>query len=273
MSFTAGRHYMKKYLLISLMIAACSTTHTTSSHKGSEETLLINGKMFGAFYQQRAADYKALCFQAYNMARLRLDAYQPQTGKPKAIITDIDETILDNSPFAVHQGLQGKDYTLESWFEWTAKAAADTVPGAASFLKYAASKGVEVFYITNREERERKSTLDNLRKFGFPDTDDAHLFPRANSSSKEARRQAILATHEVILYIGDNLPDLSVLFDKKSETERSSIVQQLASDFGNRFILIPNFVYGDWEGTMYNYNYGIPIRVKDSIIRASLKGF
>ena len=63
------------------------------------------------------------------------------------------------------------------------------MPGALSFLKYASSKGIEIFYVTNRSEKERDVTLKNLQKFNFPNADDAHLFPSTGTSSKEERRQ------------------------------------------------------------------------------------
>ena len=61
-------------------------------------------------------------------------------------------------------------------------ANADTLPGALSFLKYASSRGLEIFYVTNRTEKERNVTLKNLQKFNFPNSDNAHLFPSQSSS-------------------------------------------------------------------------------------------
>ena len=72
------------------------------------------------------------------------------------------------APYEVHQTLQGKGYESDSWYEWSAMIKADTVPGALNFLKYASTKGIEIFYVTNRGERERDFTLKNLQKFNFP---------------------------------------------------------------------------------------------------------
>src|SRR5205085_7422481 len=102
-------------------------------------------------------------------AHLRLDqALQKKGAKPLALITDIDETVLDNSDYDVHQAINGRDYDQNAWYEWTSRGEADTVPGAPSFLKYAASKGVTVFYITNRDEQERPDTMKNLKQYGLP---------------------------------------------------------------------------------------------------------
>src|SRR5690606_29440798 len=149
------------------------------------------GKVWSSAFQQQAAEYKALCYQAFNIARLRLDEAiaKNTTGRPLAIVTDIDETILDNSPYAVKQSLLGKDFSQSTWEEWTSMGKADTMPGALSFFRYAASKNVVTFFITNRYDREAAGTLDNLKRFGFPFADEAHLLLRTGSSGKEERRR------------------------------------------------------------------------------------
>ena len=265
---------MKKLFFISTcLLAACTTTQPVTNTTAPDGTITINGKIFATLFQQKAAEYRALCFQAYNIARLRLDTYNAVTNKPKAIITDIDETLLDNSPYEAHRVLQGKDYDATSWYEWTSKSSADTMPGSASFLKYAASKGVTIFYITNRDERERVGTIKNLKRFNLPNADDLYLMPKQNTSSKEARRQAVFNAYEIVLFLGDNLADFSALFDKKSTDERIRNTNFSAADFGNRFIVLPNPVYGDWESSLFNYNYKLTQGQKDSVIREVLKGY
>jgi 5'-nucleotidase (lipoprotein e(P4) family) len=266
--------FMKRIILFgAVILCACSSSHKAITGNVNCTSTYVDGKLFTALYQQKAAEYRALCLQAYNIARLRLDQYQPETNKPKAIVTDIDETILDNSPYAVHQGLQGKDYEPATWYEWTDKAAADTVPGGASFLKYAATKGIEIFYVTNREERERATTLKNLQLYNFPNADDAHFFPKQNTSSKETRRQTIASTHEIVMLLGDNLADFSNLFDKKPFDERLQNTNISIKDFGNRFIVLPNPVYGDWEGALFRYNYKLTQPQKDSVIKSTIKNY
>ncbi|WP_207420813.1 5'-nucleotidase, lipoprotein e(P4) family [Desertivirga brevis] len=257
-------------LALGLVTGACSVTKNQQT--GSTNNLTIDGKLWAALWQQRSAEYRALCFQAYNTAKLRLDAsLQKNYPKPLAIITDIDETVLDNSPNTVSQGLQGKDYEPESWYKWTAKTAADTVPGAAAFLKYAASKPVTIFYITNREEREREVTLQNLKRFDLPNADNAHLLLKQSTSGKEARRMEVLKNYEVILLVGDNLSDFTNLFDKQPEANRRSTTDQLSGSFGNKFIVLPNAIYGDWEGSLYKFNYQLTPAQKEELIKRSLK--
>ncbi len=261
------------YILVIFYCFSCGQTRQLQSTKAEEGTYSIGGKIITSLFQQRAAEYKALCIQGYNLALLRIQEYKPTTNKPLAIITDIDETILDNSPYAVHQGLIGKEFDIKSWQEWTSLAAADTMPGAVDFLHKAAKKNVEIFYISNRAQAEQEGTLKNLQRFGLPNADAAHLLLKQETSSKEARRQKIMQDHEVILLMGDNLADFSSLWEKKTETERSSAVAANAGKFGDRFIVFPNANYGDWEGAFYKYNYNYTQAQKDSMLKAELRSY
>jgi 5'-nucleotidase (lipoprotein e(P4) family) len=260
------------HLILIIFFSAC--TITKQAVTTPQNTIVVDGKIFTTVFQQRAAEYRALCYQAYNIAYLQLDkSLTKNNGKPKAIITDIDETVLDNSVYAANRALQGKDYDAASWLEYTSMGIADTIPGAYNFLRYASSQGVEVFYITNREEKERAGTLKNLQKFGFPNADEAHLFTKQGTSGKEARRQTVAATHDIVLLLGDNLSDFSFLFDKKNVEDRFSSTNGVAALFGNRFIVLPNPIYGDWESALYQYNYTLSPAQKDSALKSWLKGY
>lgn len=266
---------MKKITFICIAAIAVASCRN-SKPSVQEDQLVPDGKLFTSLFEQRAAEYKALCFQAYNIATFRLDqALQAHSDKPLAVVTDLDETAFDNSPYSVHQALQDKDYDLTSWQEWTAKGEADSLAGAVSFFKYAADRKVEVFYITNRYDKEREGTLKNLKKFGFPFADEQHLITRQpdSSSSKETRRQSVSATHEIALLLGDNLTDFSMLFDNKpAEAVRTQTVQNNANLFGKKFIILPNANYGDWESAVYQYKT-LTLQQKDSVIKGVLKGY
>jgi 5'-nucleotidase (lipoprotein e(P4) family) len=170
--------FMKKICIsLALLASGCVATKNVQTPPSSQ-TFTANGKLYASFFQQSAAEYQALCWQAFNTARMRL-------------VTDIDETLIDNSPYAVQQSLQGLDYEQPSWEQWTAKASGDTLAGAKTFLDYASSKGVKIFYLTNRKESERAGTLANIQKFQFPDAVNEHLILKTDASSKEGRRQKI----------------------------------------------------------------------------------
>ena len=260
-------------LLISLV--SCSGSKKISSVEQNQQAgIATQGKLFASLFQQRSAEYRALCVQTYNIAYYRLNEtlHYTSSSKPKAIITDLDETVLDNSPAEVRQDLQGKGFDITEWNKWTAKGEADTLPGSFSFFKYAALRGVEIFYISNRDENDRAGTLQNLQRFGFPNADNAHLLLRENTSGKEVRRQKVMADHDVVLLLGDNLSDFSDLFDKRSTDERLKTVRQLSAQFGNRYIVLPNPVYGDWENSIYQYK-SLTTAQKDSAIKSQLKSY
>lgn len=263
---------MKKLLFG--LIAASLLFNACSAPKKTQGLSIGNGgKTWASLWQQRSAEYKALCFQAYNVAKWRLDEALKQPGdKPLAVVTDIDETVLDNSPYDALRAANNQEFDLKTWKIWTGKAIADTVPGAPSFFKYAASKGVAVYYVTNRDEDERAATLKNLQLYNMPNTDDAHILLRQTASSKEARRQQILKTHNIILLCGDNLPDFDLLYDNKpAEQNRQAATERLKKDFGSKYIIIPNPSYGDFEGAFYNFNSKLTPAHKDSVIRVKLR--
>ncbi|MFT3702636.1 MAG: 5'-nucleotidase, lipoprotein e(P4) family [Agriterribacter sp.] len=268
------RNDVRSFFWVCLLIcsASCKTQKNTVTKNNTP--LVTQGPLWGAVWQQKASEYKALCFQAYNTARMQLDILlKEQHNKPLAVVTDIDETILDNSPYQVHSSLLNKEYTDASWIEWTKRVDCDTVPGGLSFFQYAKSKGVDVFYITNRLEEERPQTLKELQRWNFPDALNEHLILKTTTSGKESRRQIVAATHDIVLLFGDNLSDFSAVFDKKPLDERTEQVKNNLSMFGTKFIVLPNTMYGDWEGTLYNYKYNLPTQQKDSIIVSGLKNY
>lgn len=258
-----------------MLMTGCITVKNNQLTAERNDNMIVGGKLYSAIWMQRSAEYKALCIQAYNIADLRLNqilTYQ-KPAKPLAIVTDIDETFLDNSAYAVHQALQNKDYQEKSWDQWVQKAQADTLAGALKFFQDAAKKGVAIFYITNRNTAGRAATLRNLQKYQFPNADDSHLLTKGSSSSKEDRRNEVSQNYHIALLLGDNLSDFSALFDKEEETQRSITVLEHSEDFGKRFIILPNPNYGDWETSLYQYNYQLSPAQKDSVFKANAKSY
>ncbi|MFT4072589.1 MAG: 5'-nucleotidase, lipoprotein e(P4) family [Dysgonamonadaceae bacterium] len=257
------------FAALALSVTACRTGKTTLPRQEAAPYADVQqkGKLYASFFQQRAAEYEALSQQAFNIARIRLDEAIAHKGdKPLAIVSDIDETFLDNSYYAVDCVKKGISYDQKSWEEWTAKGIATPLTGAQEFYQYADSKGVAVFYITNRLTAERAGTLANLKKYNFPLQNEGRLILRSAESSKENRRLQVSKDFDIVLLLGDNLSDFSKDFDKKSMAERAAAVHANKELFGTRFIVLPNFGYGDWEGAAFNYNYSLPEIQKDSII-------
>src|SRR5258707_11615072 len=115
--------------------------------------------------------------------------------KPRAVIVDLDETILDNSRYEGMLLQQRVNFNQKPWTEWCNRANAPAVPGAVEFLRYAASRGVQVFYITNRNEAQKQGTATNLKKLGFPNVNDQTLLVQTDlkNSTKQPRRQRFSA--------------------------------------------------------------------------------
>ena len=130
---------------------------------------------------------------------------------------------------------------------------AKAIPGAVDFLNYAVSKGVKVFFVSNRDEVQKQATIDNLIKVGFNDVTGDNVVLKDKESTKEPRRQAILQKYRIVLLMGDNLDDLSNVFERKSVSDRFAEVDKVKNDWGKRWIVLPNAMYGTWESAIYEY--------------------
>ena len=276
----------KKYLLSFALIlsSAVSTYWVTAStaQQGAKPQPITADNEYqvsAILYMQKAAEYRALAFQAFNIAQMRLDEdfekknlkklTKAERKRPRAIVVDVDETVLDNT---LHQAYLVKNrlpYLPKSWTEWVNMRKATPIPGAADFLNYANRRGVRVFYVTNRNEAEKQGTIDNLKQTGFPDVSDETVMVRATESSKEARRKTIQQKYRIVLLVGDNLNDLSDIFERKSVTDRFAEVNKTRELFGRKFIVLPNAMYGDWESAIYEYqrlNEGEKTQKRNSVL-------
>lgn len=231
-------------------------------------------KLLPVLWHQHAAEYRALCYQAFNLAEMRLVAIKVKKHKrPLAIITDIDETALDNS-YSEAQGIKtNAEYNPANWKNWTNKAAATPLPGAVAFFQKAKQMGFHVFYISNRDTSEVNSTLKNLQAYQFPDATADHLLFLSNESSKEARRQKIAEQYDIVMLLGDNLNDFAKVFEKKSIADRFAATDAVQAEWGKKFIVLPNAIYGEWEGALIQYKRGLTNAQKDSAYKAQLKGY
>ncbi|OYT13133.1 MAG: 5'-nucleotidase, lipoprotein e(P4) family [Bacteroidetes bacterium 4572_114] len=252
-----------------LLMTGCDRPNETNNKDSINEHLIV-----ATLYHQQAAEMKALTYQAYNIARCRLDEKLKGTDNPAglAIVLDIDETVLDNSPYEAKTILENISYP-EGWDEWMNLANADALPGAVDFLNYANQHGVGIFYITNRKEKYRKQTMKNLLEKGFPQAVNEHLLLRTDESSKEKRRNLVSENHEIFLLLGDNLSDFDMIFDKKNSGEREATVKKLRDEFGKKFIILPNTMYGDWLGAIYDYDHSLDNQQKLENYKQNLRGF
>jgi len=266
---------MKLYsatVLSVLLSSSLFAQQTTVSVNNSSDKLIV-----AVSWYQHSAEMRALYYQGFNIARQRLDeAIAANTKKqPLAVVVDIDETMLDNSPFE-SMVIDSAD-NLSGWKNWTARATAKALPGALEFAIYAQSKKVEIFYVTNRDDNERVATLLNLQKEGFPYTDEDHLLTRSdltysagNTSSKTGRRAKVAENHKIVLLIGDNLNDFSEIFEDRSHNDGKEAVEKNREQFGQLFIVLPNPMYGAWEKPLYNYKDGLSEEQKTLMLKEKL---
>jgi 5'-nucleotidase (lipoprotein e(P4) family) len=226
-------------------------------------------------WMQTSGERAALSYQAFTLARMMLDRdLRTRSRMKRAVIVDIDETIMDNSRNQTWLIKNQQIYNDENWLAWVNRAEATAIPGAVEFLTYANSRGVRVFYITNRKAVEKEGTATNLRKLGFPNVSDETLLVRTDtkSSSKEPRRQSVNAKFRVVLLMGDNLNDFSDVFENaKTISGRMTVTEQNKAKFGSRFIVLPNPMYGDWENAIYDYNFKLSEEEKNAKRKAALK--
>ena len=260
----------KNYLLTFglVLTSVVSTYFVTSStaQQGTQTVTADNEYQIGAIlFMQKAAEYRALCLQSFNWARIAVDADDKakkklpkiERKKPRAVVVDIDETMLDNSPAQAFGAKNRLAFDLKSWYAWGEMRKAKAIPGAVEFANYAKSKNVRIFYISNRDEVQKQATIDNLKAVGFPDISAENVLLRqvdANNkpiSSKEPRRIDIAKTYRIVSLIGDNLNDLSIAFESKTVVERFAETDKAKDLWGNKFIVIPNAMYGEWESAIY----------------------
>lgn len=240
--------------------------------------------IMSVLYQQTAAERMAGSLQTFKLAKQAIDKAledsswsalpgQNTKGKNPAIIVDVDETVLDNTAYEARMILNGTSYP-EGWIRWCKESIAAEVPGAKDFLNYAASKGITIFYITNRVIELKDATKKNLSNLGIPwdQAKDTILMRGENNwdSDKGPRRALVGDEYRVLLMVGDNLGDF---VDAKENnliaSNRKNIVKDYIDYWGIKWFMLQNVAYGDWEGALYNFDYSLsPEEVHNTRIKS-----
>lgn len=202
---------------------------------------------------QKSAEAKAMYHQGYEIAKMRLIQIKQEKSSDTnlAVVLDIDETILDNSPFQASLAYSFQTYNSQLWRNWTSEKSAQLLPGVQQFFEVADSLGFEIFLLSNRNTNELDDTYENLQRFRLSGLKKENILLREYESSKKERRDLIKINYSIELYLGDNLNDFDDLFDSYSLTERVNNVDALSSKFGSKFIIFPNPMYGSWEDLLY----------------------
>ena len=277
--------------MILLVVSVTLTVFLIGSNNRNQELqaqIISKGQMVyenlkGAAAWQMSAEAQGLMMQAFNAAKNSLDdaiAENGGTGEGLAIVTDMDDTLVDGVHYTTNLMLGGKRNNVQ-FAQFLMTDACNALPGALDFLNYAKENGVEIFYVTNRSEKGYKSTeegyqnkngydenqdsiaddlgismhdisLKQLQYLKFPYADEEHLIinnaVKGSPRSKEAARQSILAKgFQIAMLLGDDINDFTDDFDKEAVARAKQATDAPYQDkWGTEWIVLPNAVYGSW---------------------------
>jgi len=235
-----------------------------------------NDNLNAVLWMQRSVEYKGSTLAAFALAKMRLDealkdknwtaAPAEQTGDYKdlspAVVLDVDETLLDNSGYQSWMVVNGTSFNPKTWTQFVKSETSTAIPGAIEFTQYADSKGVRVFYVTNRTKQEEDPTRENMKKLGFPMGGNIDTILSAKEqpdwgSAKGTRRAVIAKHYRILLLVGDNFGDFTDDY-KGSEADRLSVFEANAARWGHDWIVLPNPSYGSFESAPYGGNFKLP---------------
>lgn len=270
------RHQLANSFLIifALAIAGCA------SQKSKESDAQLDALLWST----ASAEYEVIARQIFFQATRQLDrllgqgketALPAQQGGtysrlPPAVIVDVDETMLANGVFYYQLLSSGKSFNEDDWTAWVMESKSKPVPGALEYVRHAAEKGVTVFYVSNRHISLFEPTYRNLKQTGFPiDSSKNQLLMRekagrqddegANSMEmvdngwdKSQRRAMIAKDYRIVQIVGDGLGDFMGDTAKMTPAQRREASSAYIAYWGEKWFMLPNPVYGDWESAILN---------------------
>lgn len=270
-----------------LMLSGCqhvATVHDHSlagpGHTTPTQTVAADDNLNAVAWMQASAEYHANSVQTYRAAIAQLDTaladpqwdalvpsdrVVPVAGLKPAVIVDIDETVLDNSPYQVRLIRSGLAYDDATWAQWVAEQNARPVPGAVEFAKAANDRGVTIIYLSNRTQDQRNASLANLRAVGLPVADESVYLGKgmtvegceqASGSEKHCRRQWVSRHYRVLMQFGDQLGDF--VQPRPNTTEnRAVLMKRFGGWFGERWWMLANPSYGDWQPALFGNDWSL----------------
>ena len=237
-------------LFLAVVLTACGGKPVAPASDLPEVNQLSQQTVNAVLWYNTSAENEYIYEQTYNIAKMMVENnMQGQNdNRPRAVIVDVDETVLDNSPYQIELIKRGEVFSEESWAKWVLSMSCKALPGAVSFGAFCEERGIEIFYISNRSDRYLESTMQNLNRVKMPFADESHVKLRGDSSDKSVRRRDIESQYRVILYMGDNLVDFDNTFSDRSMMYGKQEVRGKLEEMLPRFLLFPNPMYGNWEG-------------------------
>jgi 5'-nucleotidase (lipoprotein e(P4) family) len=259
-----------------IITVICSLTLPTTSQVNADDA--GSDYLLATLWYQRSQECRANIETQFELAKLRLDQAlkdrhwtavpeeqkEKFKHKPPAVILDIDETVLDNTPFVgwlVDNGTYYNQAVWPDWDRWIQAGRAKALPGAIEFVNYALSKGVKVFYISNRVDTQEEATRKNLIAEGFvlDEHEDTVLLRHERSewdSKKSARRKVVAEKYRILLLLGNDLEDF-VDSARTDFQERDRLFVKYRSLWGRQWIVLPCPLYGSWDEAAYDFNYSL----------------
>ncbi len=280
------RHRLSVILACVFALAACASAppKTPAMYAGESASSQFTGNdlLYATAWMQTSIEHDLVYAEIYRMAEQKLVQALADPGwdalpkgertnaaktLPTAVIVDVDETVLDNSPFEARMVRDNATFDATAWNAWVRQASARPLPGALEYAKFAFAHGATVFYISNRDALQTDSTRANLAADGFPLTQDAVLnqgavtpgcVPRV-PGDKGCRRKLVAQHYRVLAMFGDQLGDFvdGAYADNATRAER---IAPYRDWFGERWFALPNPVYGSWQKALTRHTTNTRLR-------------
>jgi len=224
-------------------------------------------------WQTTSAEYFVLAKSIYGTAAMQLESALadrqwsalPEQREnfqqlPPAVVMDIDETVLHTGRFQTQLVKDHARFSTAVWREWMSRNEPPPVPGALEFISLAQSRGVIVFFVTNRDQATEAATRRHLHAAGIKLPQDVDTVLSANERpewgiDKGSRRRFIAQSHRVLMVFGDDLGDFVSEYRSPPPARIGTALQY---DFwGTKWFMLPNPMYGSWEGALYDFRSGL----------------
>ena len=256
-----------------------------------------NADLNAIAWTQTSVEYRANATSVYRAAVGRLDQIfasprhsrplaameqpvAPPAGTPYAVLMDIDETVLDNSPNQALLNLESaEDDNDDVWDCWSSLEQAQLVPGVRDMfagLSALRQRGIDIRaeFITNRECNprgadhcpQRRETVNNINRLiadtGYQvglddilmksDPDPLTHTRRWAESEKHARRLELARHYHILMMLGDDLGDFYPEIRALPMAERCAATGAAEAQvrWGDTWFMLPNPMYGSWTGAI-----------------------
>ncbi|BDU18833.1 HAD family acid phosphatase [Dyella sp. GSA-30] len=260
--------------------AHASTTTEPALPAASTPATPADDNLNAVAWTQTAVEHDLIYLQTYRDAQSRLlaamkdkqwdalakdDRVAPAAGLKPAVVLDIDETVLDNSPYQARLIKSGGEFNEADWAAWCKEEKARALPGVVEFTQFAAKHGIAVIYVSNRAKDLDEATLGNLRKAGVPVSGPEAFLGLGTfvqdceqvGTEKGCRRQLISRKYRVLMQFGDQIGDFANVLANTTEGRQKAIAPYMAW-IGTRWFVLPNPSYGSWEPALFNNDWSLP---------------